>query len=509
MSNHPILRFLRWHAQAISLGFALGGLLAALLWMPSALLAPRQSNNGAGPQPPSLEGSPLQPLPPGGGESEGVLALALEGVGYDAVERALADGTLHNLARLAARGVWTSGLVPPSESAPPGLPWVLSTGHVPLPRPSEEPGAARLPFGDQTDCSARGPSVGGTDPLWRRAKEAGQQTTLVFWPEKVPPECLDSVAVHIAGLVQDLPAARYEVRLSPAQEWQNLPESYSPPLQGVLRIADEEKERTRLYLLALDRRNDGHILYDHILLDSDRDAGEGGVMIRIGEWAEYPLLADEGSGAAFHLLSISGGRDPVATVYRSPSYHLWAQPPAVRTGLEREVGPPSPPPDLEAWRQGWLGREQLVEMARRHSRWLRQTVQYLHEEHPTGLTLVRWTPLETALEAFQEVARNGQPEPRDLLRQVDQELGLLFQSVDLSRTAVVVFSTHQAPSLLPGDDRAAGVGPGFLAAAGPGLQRGVRLGLWKVTDVAPFLAALLGLPASGPLSPSVERALIP
>jgi len=455
MSSHPFKEFFHRRAQSITYGLGLVGLLGMVLLMPPSMPVPMGAAGG------SAKELHLSPLPQPGPRIESVLVLALDGLGLATAERGLGDGTLHNLARLAAQGVLVSGLASPEPGTPRWSQLVLSTGLA-SPLEFQELDSLLAPSEGRDACRVWKRFTERSQPVWSRMESSGQRAALVFWPEAIPRGCSRPTAIHVEGIAQDLPAVHREVHLSPATGWQNLPPSYSPPLQGVLRIVDAEgNEPTRLYLLALDRRNDGHILYDHFLLDSDRDAAEGSVTFRADEWAEFPVLPELGSGAAFRVLAVSRGRVPTVTLYQSPSYHLLARPPAVRADLERRLGPPSPPPDLEAWRKGWLTSDQVIEMGLRQVSWLRQVVEYLYQEQAANLLLVRWTPVRDTAAAIREVAASPESEHRCLLRQVDHEVGTLLRSVDLSRTSVLVLSDHEEVPL----QRAVNL-PALLGAAG-------------------------------------------
>ncbi|MGC8839773.1 MAG: hypothetical protein ACP5UM_15335, partial [Anaerolineae bacterium] len=172
-------------------------------------------------------------------------------------------------------------------------------------------------------------------------------------------------------------------------------------------------------------------------------------------------------------------------LYRSPAYHLAVQPQALRECLVEDVGPLPPPPDLEAWQAGWLSGAQVLEMALRHGSGLRRVVEALCRQEAPAALWVRWTPLQEGLQVAEGLGPEALSAVRQVLRQVDREMGKLLQSVDLSRTAVVVI-------FIPDEGSPEG---GALVAAGRGVRQGVVDGPWPAEEAAGFVAALLGLEA--------------
>mgnify|MGYP005838124685 CR=1 FL=1 len=484
---------LRTRADTLS---AVGALLALALAVLLGVPAPRAPAPTDFPPPPSRTALPLEPQPPSEGTRPEVLVLVLPGVGGSLAERALADGTFHHLAHLAAQGAYVSSLRFPDLPVRGWAEWVLSTGEAGPPPPEW---ADLLAAQSEAGCAAWVRVSALAPPLWQRAEAAGRPTGLVLWPEVLHPGCEQVASVQVEGWAQDLPARREELRLVPAEGWQGLPLSYSEPLYGTLEPSDGAAPPAEgLFLLALDRRNDGVALYDHVLLDDDRDAAEGTILFRTDEWADAWVLRERLSAAAFRVLGIEQGPDVRITLYRSPAYHLEVWPQALRERLGPDTGPLSPPPDLGAWQQGWLSAAQVWEMALRHGDGLRRLVEALYRQGDLAALWARWTPLQEALQVAEVLGLEAPSAVRQVLRQVDQEIGKLLWGVDLSVTAVVVI-------FVPREGSPEG---GALVAAGRGVRRGVVDGPWSAVEAAGFVGALLGLERPTDLS-RYGRALKP
>lgn len=494
MKPGTFLRLLRTHADTLSAAAAILALAVAVLLGVPAPCAP--TSTGGSPAP-SWTALPLEPQPVPEGTRPGVLVLVFPGVGQDLADRALAEGTFHHLGRLAAQGVYVSALRLPEATAPGWAEWVLSTGETGAPPADWADLQAAQPEGT---CAAWERVNALSSPLWRRAEAAGRPAGLVLWPKVLPLGCAQVASVQVEGWEQDLPAGQEEVVLTPAEGWQGLPASYSEPLHGTLGLSDEAGRPVgELHLAALDRRNDGTILYDHLLLDDDRDAGEGAVLFRTDEWADGWAVPHRGSAAAFRVLEMDQNPDVRVTLYRSPAYHLEVRPGALRERLLSEVGPLSPPPDLQAWQEGWLSQAQVLEMALRHGNGLGRVVEALVRQGGLAALWVRWTPLEQALQIAEGVDARVPSAGRQVLRQVDGEIGALLLSVDLSKTAVVAL-------FLPAEE--SGETTGTLVAAGRGVRQGVVDGPWSAAEAAGFVGALMGLDAPAETS-RYRRALVP
>lgn len=494
MKPGTFLRLLRTRADALS---AAGAILALAVAVLLGVPAPRAPTPAGGSPAPSWTALAVEPqLAPEGTRPE-VLVLVFPSVGQDLAERALAEGALHHLGRLAAQGVYVSALRLPEATAPGWSEWVLSTGETGAPPADWADLQTGQPGGT---CAAWERMNALSSPLWRRAEAAGRPAGLVLWPGVLPLGCAQVASVQVEGWAQDLPAGQEEVVLTPAQGWQGLPASYSEPLQGTLWLSDETGRPVgEVHLAALDQRNDGAILYDHLLLDHDQDAGEGAILFRTDEWADGWAVPHRGSAAAFRVLEMNQNSDVRVTLYRSPAYHLEVRPGALREHLLSEVGPLSPPPDLPAWQEGWLSQAQVLEMALRHGNGLSRVVEALYRQGGLAALWVRWTPLEQALQIAEGLDPREGSAGRQVLRQVDGEIGGLLQSVDLSRTAVVAI-------FLPAEG--SGETTGALIAAGRGVRQGMVDGPWSAAEAAGFVGALMGLDAPAETS-RYGRALMP
>ncbi|MBC7222855.1 MAG: hypothetical protein H5T59_01025 [Anaerolineae bacterium] len=462
---------LRARAGAISTAAALLALTLAVLLAVPAPGAPAPVTSAAPPR----ATLPLEEAAPDAAAALRVLVLVLPGIGAEQAELALADGTLHHLARLAAQGVYLPILTPPESGGTAWAGWALSAGQgAGLP---EDPEAG-------VTCTAWKEWNARASPVWWEAEAAGHAAGLVLWPPFLPLGCARIASAQVEGWVQDLPSAWEQVSLAPAQDWQGLPFSYSEPLEGQVSLpGDGQRTGRTLYLAVLDRRNDGVALYDHVLLTDDRDAPEAGVLFRTDGWADYWVLREEGGAASFRVTEVQHGSHAALTLYRSPAYHLEVRPPALRQELLSATGPLAAPPDLEAWQQGWLTKGQVLEMTLRHERGFTKAVAFLQARGELALLWVRWTPLARAWEVLGALEPQGGEEARRFLRQVDADLGTLLRRVDLSATVVVVVFTPAQ-----GDAKA-----GACIAAGRGVRPGLVEGPTPAAEVAALVRALLGL----------------
>ncbi|MGC8839248.1 MAG: hypothetical protein ACP5UM_12625, partial [Anaerolineae bacterium] len=208
MKPGTLLRVLRTHANTLP---AAGALLALAMLL--GVSAPQPPAPPDRLPLPTWTALPLEPLPSPEEVGPDVLVLALPGVGPGLVERALAEGTFHHLARLAAQGVYVSPLRFPEPAVQGWAEWVLSTGEAGPPPPEWADLWAASP---EAACAAWSQVRALRSSLWRRAEATGRPAGLVLWPGALPPGCGQAASIQVEGWVRDLPAGREEVLLSPA-----------------------------------------------------------------------------------------------------------------------------------------------------------------------------------------------------------------------------------------------------------------------------------------------------
>lgn len=143
----------------------------------------------------------------------------------------------------------------------------------------------------------------------------------------------------------------------------------------------------------------------------------------------------------------------------------------------------------------------------------------------TGIFLVGIDPVSHCYWQFREPSKvSGSPIPdEDVLRlgplipayyeHVDRQIGEVLKAVDLERTNIVVVSDHgfrASGHRTVEEQTQSGVHErdGILIAAGPSIVKGARTHLPTITDIAPTILALLGLPRGSDMDGRVLREIL-
>ncbi len=374
-----------------------------------------------------------------------VVLLALEGARPDWTSAYLQDGTMPNLARLAERGVQAAYVqtVDPALSAPSYL--ALSTGAF--------PNSTGL-VSDQYHTPDRvfpEPSESTTtmaEPIWRTAMRNGLKAATVFWPSAFVdvPDLEANYMVEAAD--SGVPSAQHLISLGEAAGWQAPPPSLSPPQEGTLHILSEEGGTVATFnVLAVDLLEGGPGTYDLLILDTDKDLGNGYTEVELGKWTSVAISPRLHSGACICFTASEGS---TVTVYQSRVQYNRARPDELAKELN-ELGLPPAVPDIEALRRGWLSAQQYYEMAQRRADWTTAIVLHVYRTYQPDLLLTAQNIIAECARAFL-VTEAGQqdidPETvaayaayqREAHSVADQSLGQLLTLVNIADSAVFVLS---------------------------------------------------------------------
>ncbi|HEC61632.1 MAG TPA: hypothetical protein ENI27_05190 [bacterium] len=154
----------------------------------------------------------------------------------------------------------------------------------------------------------------GAEPVWVTASRAGLITAAVFFPGGSPSLPGQAADFTVGYGIRDAYSRRETVPLTAAQDWQNLPASYSPLLEATYQIP----EVTRIYLLVLDSTDDQARNYDLVLFSRARRVIEDTPRLGVGEWGSLILLPNYVSGADFLIQEITSEE---VTFFHTGVYH--------------------------------------------------------------------------------------------------------------------------------------------------------------------------------------------
>jgi len=380
-----------------------------------------------------------------------VILFALDGARPDWIARYIENGTMPNLAALAQRGVTAEYLQPVEPALPVPSYLALSTGDFSNQTglPSGGPQSLASALAQYTDLAGGGAVA--SEPFWRTAMRNGLRTATVFWPTAAPDEPDIRADYMVSTAESDIPSAQHAIPLQEASGWGISPESFSPPLEGTLRITGREGSTTAiLHMLALDDQDDATTVYDLLLLDDDKDLANGHTELRLGKWAGVTVSPRLHSGAHLCFTASTG---LTVTLYQSQVSYNQAQPAALLQTINAQFGFPPAVPDSAALRAGWLSPQQYSEMAQRRAEWVQYVGLYVYRTYAPDLLLLAHTLIADYARPFLLVDGRQEgysPEKAELYasflakahRTVDENLGHLLEWVNLADSAVFVLSPH-------------------------------------------------------------------
>jgi predicted AlkP superfamily phosphohydrolase/phosphomutase len=371
--------------------------------------------------------------------------VALEGARPDWIAAHIQDGTMPNLARLAERGVQAAYLetVEPALSGPSYL--ALSTGAFPN---ATGLVSDRHHTPDRVFAEPSESTTTMAEAIWRTAMRSGLTVAAVLWPSASVdvPDLEANYVVEAAD--SDVPSAQHLISLGEANGWQAAPPSLSPTQEGVLRILSDEGGTVATFnVLAVDPPEDGPGTYDLLILDNDKDLGNGHIEVELGNWVPVTVSPRLHSGTYICFTASEAG---TVTVYQSRVHYNRARPDELAKGLN-ELGFPPPTPDIEALRHGWLSAQQYYEMAKHRADWTTDVVLQVYRTYQPNLLLTAQSIIADCARAFLLTEADQQdldPETvsayadyqQEAHSVADESLGQLLTLVNVADSAVFVLS---------------------------------------------------------------------
>ncbi len=377
-----------------------------------------------------------------------VILVSLEGARPDWISAHTQDGTMPNLARLAERGVQAAYLetVQPALSGPSYL--ALSTGAFPdaTGGVSDQYHTPDRVFPEPSDPS--GSTTTSAEPIWRTAMRNGLKAATILWPSALVdvPDLEANYMVEAAD--SGVPSAQHLISLEEANAWQAAPPSLSPKREGTLRILSDEGGTVASFnVLAVDQPDNGPGTYDLLILDSDKDPGNGHVAVELGKWSPVTVSPRLHSGA---YICFTASEDGTVTVYQSRVHYNRARPDELAKGLN-ELGFPPPAPDIDALRRGWLSAQQYYEMAKWRADWTTDIVLHVYRTYQPDLLLTAQSIVAECARAFLLTDADQQDLDPETVAEytayqlqahavADEGLGQLLTLVNIADSAVFVLS---------------------------------------------------------------------
>lgn len=385
-------------------------------------------------------------------QKRSVVLVALDGARQDWIARYIAEGTMPNLAALSQRGVVAPAGLQPVEPVLPAPGYLaLSTGTFAnrtglAPTGLQQLSGALAQFVNLLDEGAT-----AAEPFWRTAMRNGLRTATVFWPGAAPDAPGIRADYMVTAAESDIPAAQHTISLQEAGDWADVPASFSPLQEGVLRVVSAEGSTVATWhVLALDGQDDAKTAYDRLVLDTDKDLANGHTELPLGEWAAVSVSPRLHSAARLCFTASAG---LTVTLYQSRPAFSQAHPGDLLRTLNERLGPPPPAPDSAALRAGWLSPQQYSAMAERRAEWMGYVALYVYRTYAPDLLLAAQSVIADYAVPFSLVDGRQEgysPEKAELYGSLlsgahalaDEYLENLLEAVDLARSAFFVVSPY-------------------------------------------------------------------
>lgn len=284
------------------------------------------------------------------------------------------------------------------------------------------------------------------EPVWVTASRAGLTTAAVFFPGgslAYPAQTAD----FTVGLgIRKAYSRRETVALAAAQDWQNLPASYSPPLEATYHIP----EVTRIHMLVLDSTDDHAENYDVVLISRTHRVNEDTPRLGVGGWGSLILLPNNVSGADFLIQEITSEQ---VTFFHTGVYHNSAAPRELLEGINQRYGFFRSGADSYALEHGWITAEDNLYLIERASLWMAEVAAWVYATYHPDLIFTWQDTFDAAGHAFflqdqrqldytSERAELYAEYYRHIGRVSDRALEIMIDDLDLRNTTVLLVGDH-------------------------------------------------------------------
>jgi predicted AlkP superfamily pyrophosphatase or phosphodiesterase len=231
------------------------------------------------------------------------------------------------------------------------------------------------------------------EPLWTTLRRAGKEVVLIGnaigVDPKAPPEGL-----HFLGFpsLEGLSALveREREQWAKAAGWDFAGRHFEAALASQISFPTQTYGKVLVHLLAVDTTDDGNKEFNRVILDFDRNLGNGvAAELQAGAWAavRLPVEGERAVGAWVKLLELTPDLARLR-LYRGPVYRNVGAPAEFLSRIEETLGFSPGWPDTQARGQGWLDEETWVEQVFRLSRYLREAALLVLERGRFDLLLV-------------------------------------------------------------------------------------------------------------------------
>jgi len=236
-------------------------------------------------------------------------------------------------------------------------------------------------------------TMDNAEPIWVTASNNGLTTAAVFFVGGSPSHNGQLADYTIGYGVEDAYSKQWNVRLSLADGWSDVPESFSPPLAGDFSIQNVRK----VYLYVLDSTDDATENYDTVILNIERSGAEPAQVLQEKQWGSIILLERVYAGADFLIQKITPEE---VTLYHTGIEHNNAAPKELLDTLNEKFGAFPSGPDSYAIEHGWITEEDDLYLMERQSTYMANVAAWIYSTFQPDLMLTWQDPFDSAGHQF-------------------------------------------------------------------------------------------------------------
>ena len=289
-------------------------------------------------------------------------------------------------------------------------------------------------------------AMDNAEPIWVTASRNGLTTAAVFFPGGTPALNTQLADYTIGYGIQDAYSSQYNIELTPADGWNDVPLSYSMPLAGSFTIQNVG----RVLLYVYDSTDNQIEDYDSVILNTTPSGSEPALPLKESQWGSFILLKHAYAGADFLIQKITSKS---ITLYHTGVEHNTAAPSSLLDAINQKFGFFPAGGDAYALEHGWITEEDFLYGLERQSVYLAEVAAWVYNSYHPDLMLTWQDPFDSAGHQFlmtdtrqlnfsPERSRQYQEYYERAARVADDSLAYMMNAFDLDHTTILLVGDH-------------------------------------------------------------------
>jgi len=375
-----------------------------------------------------------------------VVLISFDGSRTDFVYNMMDDGTLPTFASLANSGVRAeyAQTIDPSLTA--AAHNSISSGsfpsHTGIPSNSFHVAGDdfywyRVGFDENMD---------NAEPIWVTASRNGLTTAAVFFVGGSPSHQGQHADYTIGYGIEDAYSKQWNIDLSPADSWTDVPQSFSPPLAGDFTIQNVKK----VFVYVLDSTDDSTENYDTVILNTEQSGSAPAQALKEKQWGSLILLERAFAGADFLIQKIT---PETVTLYHTGVEHNDATPKEFLDSVNEKFGAFPSGADSYAIEHGWITEEDDLYLMEKQSAYMANVAAWVYSTYHPDLMLTWQEPFDAAGHQFlmtdprqmnysPELAETYKGYYQSAAKIADNSLKTMLNAFDLNNTTIMLVGDH-------------------------------------------------------------------